>query len=118
MISEYTNPRVTFGNAMSFTVVVMGVFLSVFASVREISVLRIVIMIILGICYVFIGIYIYSLSAGNSLIWLRLTYLVGELILAMLIVTISKGAGISLLIMLPIIGHSVILFAPQVNAWE
>jgi signal transduction histidine kinase len=99
---------------MSFTIVVMGVFLSVFASIREISILRIVIMIVLGICYIFIGIYIYSLSAGNSLPWLRFTYLLSELILAMVIVYISKGAGISLLIILPIIGHSVILLAPRV----
>jgi signal transduction histidine kinase len=114
MISEYKNGSVTFGNVMSFTIVVMGVFLSVFTSIREISILRIVTMIILGICYIFIGIYIYSLSAGNSLTWLRLTYLLSELILAMIIIYISKGAGISLLIILPIIGHSVILLAPRV----
>lgn len=99
---------------MSFTVVVMGVFLSVFASVREISILRIVIMVILGICYIFIGIYIYSLSAGNTYTWLRVLYLGTELILAVAIIYICKGAGISLLILLPIIGHSVILLAPRI----
>jgi signal transduction histidine kinase len=113
MISEYTNPKVTFGNAMSFAVVVMGVFLSVFASVKEIYWLRIVIMIILGICYVFIGIYIYSISAANSLIWLRFLYIFVELILAVMIIVICEGAGISLLILLPIVGHSVILFTPR-----
>lgn len=113
MISDYKNAKVTFGNVMSFTIVVMGVFLSVFASIREISILRIVIMIILGICYIFIGIYIYSLSAGNTLTWLRFTYFFAELLLALSIIYISKGAGISLLILLPIIGHSVILLAPR-----
>lgn len=99
---------------MSFTVVVMGVFLSVFASIKEISILRIVILIILGICYIFIGIYVYSLSAGNPFIWLRFTYLLSELLLAMFIIYICQGTGISLLIILPIIGHSVILLAPRV----
>jgi signal transduction histidine kinase len=113
MISEYTNPKVTFGNAMSFAVVVMGVFLSVFASVKEIYWLRIVIMIVLGICYVFIGIYIYSISAANSLIWLRFLYIFVELLLAVVIIVICEGAGISLLILLPIVGHSVILFTPR-----
>lgn len=113
MISEYTNPKVTFGNAMSFAVVVMGVFLSVFVSVKEIYWMRIVIMIMLGICYVFIGIYIYSISAAKSLIWLRFLYIFVELVLAILIIVICEGVGISLLILLPIIGHSVILFAPR-----
>jgi signal transduction histidine kinase len=113
MISEYTNPKVTFGNAMSFTVVVMGVFLSVFVSVKEIYWMRIVIMIVLGICYVFIGIYIYSISAARSLIWLRFLYIFVELVLAVLIIIICEGVGISLLILLPIIGHSVILFTPR-----
>jgi signal transduction histidine kinase len=92
----------------------MGVFLSVFVGVREISILRISTMIFLGICYVFIGIYIYSLSAGNSLVWLRFLYIIVELALAISIIFISKGIGISILILLPVIGHSVVMFSPRV----
>jgi len=114
MISDYKNTQITFGNALSFTVIVMGVFLSVFVGVREISILRISTMIFLGICYVFIGIYIYSLSAGNSLVWLRFLYIIVELALAISIIFISKGVGISILILLPVIGHSVVLFSPRV----
>lgn len=114
MISEYKNTKVTFGNALSFTIIVMGVFLSVFVGVREISIMQIITMIFLGICYIFIGIYIYSLSASNSLVWLRFLYIVVELGLAISIIFISKGIGISILILLPVIGHSVVLFTPRV----
>ncbi len=114
MISEYTNAKVSVGNALSFTIVVMGVFLSVFVSVREISWLRIATIILLGICYIFIGIYVYSIAAGHSYIWLRFLYIFVEILLALSIIYISNGAGICLLILLPIIGHSVVLFAPRV----
>jgi signal transduction histidine kinase len=114
MISEYKNAKVSVGNALSFTIVVMGVFLSVFVSVREISWFRIATLILIGICYIFIGIYVYSIAAGHSFIWLRFLYIFVEILLALSIIYISNGAGICLLILLPIIGHSVILFAPRV----
>ncbi len=114
MISDYLNSKVSVGNTLSFTIVVMGVFLSVFVSMREISWVRIVTLILLGICYIFIGIYVYSISAGNHFVWLRFLYVVVEILLGVAIILISKGEGISLLILLPIIGHSVILFAPRV----
>ena len=67
----------------------------------------------LAICYIFIGIYIYSISAGHKLVWLRFLYIGVELIIAISIVMLSKGVGVSLLIFIPLIGHSVILFTPR-----
>lgn len=114
MISSYENPKVTFGLTMSFTGVVLGVYLSIFTSGAELTASRVIILSILATCYIFIGIYIYSISAGYKLVWLRLLYISIELIVGISIVVLSKGLGVSLLIFIPLIGHSVTLFSPRV----
>jgi len=113
MISSYQNSSISMGGVVSFSVVVLGVFFSVFASGITFSGLEIGSLILLGVTYIFIGIYIFSLASRYTLSWLRLLYFSCQILLASGISIIAKGSPAALLIFIPLMGQSVILLSPR-----
>ncbi len=101
------------GGVVSFSVVVLGVFFSIFAAGITFSGIEIAIFIFLGVSYIFIGIYIFSLASRFSLSWLRLLYFFCQVLLGSCIAIIARGSPASLLIYIPLIGQSVILLSPR-----
>jgi len=101
------------GGVVSFSVVVLGVYFSVFAAGHTFSGLEIAALICLGVSYIFIGIYIFSLASRFTLTWLRLVYFLGQMLLGSGISLLAHGTPASLLIFIPLIGQSVILLSPR-----
>lgn len=96
------------GTDLAFALVVFISFFSAFSSSPVTSLFLILIITILGIAYISNGIYGFSYvrKSENSLI--RIIYFISQLVLGGLIVFYSRGAGISTLILLPLVAHAVI----------
>lgn len=96
------------GTDLAFALVVFISFFSAFSSSPVTSLFLILLITILGTAYISNGIYGFSYvrKSENSLI--RIIYFISQLVLGGLIVFYSRGAGISTLILLPLVAHAVI----------
>ncbi len=71
-------------------------------------------MVVLGLAYIFVGIYGYAYCAKSELSIIRVGYFLVQIPLGGLIVSLGRGAGFNGLILLPLAGHAVILLS---EAW-
>lgn len=96
------------GTDLAFALVVFISFFSAFSSSPVTSLFLILIIILLGTAYLLNGIYGFSFvrKNGNSLI--RVLYFISQLLIGGLIIFYNRGAGISTLILLPLVAHAVI----------
>lgn len=101
------------GPILAFAFVVVGVFLSIFGSSREITNATIIAMVILGTCYLFMGIYGYIICAKSTDRMIVYFYFAGQLLIGGSLIFLSRGAGLSPLLLMPLIGQTVMLLAPR-----
>lgn len=99
------------GTDLAFAVVVLMAYFVTFSSLHSASRLEILAMISLGISYIAMGIYGYAYCSRADEKWYSISYFVVQIILGGCIVYLSKGAGLHLLILLPLTGHSVVLLS-------
>jgi signal transduction histidine kinase len=97
------------GMDLAFAVVVLASYLATFSSIKEASLTNIGLLIILGILYVNIGIYGYSIASHSSSNWLKVFYFVIQIPIGGLIVYLGGGIGYNALVFLPLAGHSIVL---------
>ena len=101
------------GATLAFAVVVMGVFLSIFVTLREITSVVIAVIVLAGTTYVFLGIYGFSIVSRLSNSVIHMAYFMVQLALGGLIVFLSKGTGVSVIILFPLIGQTVMVLPPR-----
>ena len=113
MRSVNKKPQITFGAAMSYTIVVMGVLITTIAVNDYSNKLRIVILVSVSILYLLIGLYIPSTQIFSITKISRYFYIVLQLAITAVIIYQSNGIEVSLLILIPIIGQSVLLYSTR-----
>lgn len=96
------------GTDLAFALVVFISFFSAFSSAPVTSLFLILIIIVLGTAYISNGIYGFSYVRRTNNPALRLVYFLSQFLLGGLIIYYGHGAGLSTLILLPIVAHSVI----------
>jgi signal transduction histidine kinase len=96
------------GTDLAFALVVFISSFSAFSSAPVTSLFLILIIIVLGTAYISNGIYGFSYvrRSGNS--FLKVIYFLSQFLIGGLIIYYGRGAGLSTLILLPIVAHSVI----------
>jgi len=97
------------GMDLAFAVVVLASYLATFSSIREATLTNIGLLILLGVLYVNIGIYGYSLASKSSTIMTRLLYFLVQIPIGGLILYLGGGIGYNALVFLPLAGHSIVL---------
>jgi signal transduction histidine kinase len=97
------------GVDLAFAVVVLASYLATFSSIREASLVKIILLILLGIVYVNLGIYGYSLASKSQFIWEKLLYFMIQIPIGGLIIYLGGGVGYNALVLLPLAGHSIVL---------
>jgi signal transduction histidine kinase len=101
------------GPTLAFAFVVMAVLLSVFGTFREFTNIQIGAIVLLGICYVFLGIYGYHICTRTEDIRIAYLYFLCQLLIGGSMMFLSNGVGVSPMLFLPIIGQSVVTLQPR-----
>lgn len=96
------------GTDLAFALVVFIAFFSAFSSSPITSLFLILFIILLGTAYILNGIYGFSYVRKNSNPFIKVLYFVSQLLIGGLIIYYNRGAGISTLILLPMVAHAVI----------
>jgi len=96
------------GTDLAFALVVFIAFFSAFSSSPITSLFLILFIILLGTAYILNGIYGFSYVRKNSNPFIKVLYFVSQLFIGGLIIYYNRGAGISTLIILPMVAHAVI----------
>ncbi len=107
---QYSN---TVGATVAFAVVVMGVLLSVFVTLKTVTSLQIAITVVSGILYVFFGIYGFSLARKAENLNSRIIYFIIQICLGGLLLYLSQGIDIGPLILFPLVGQTVLVLPPR-----
>ncbi len=94
---------------IAFAVVVLASYFATFASLRQAMLWDILLMIVLGSVYIFVGIYGYSYCVNANMNVVRIGYFLIQIPLGGLIVSLGKGAGFNALLLLPLVGQAVAL---------
>lgn len=94
---------------LAFAVVVLASYFATFSGLKEASVFNIAMMAILGIAYILLGIYGYSYSARSNNLYWHLIYFAIQIPLGAAIVYLGKGAGFNAMVLVPLVGHAVVL---------
>ena len=103
-------PVHTGGDAdLAFAVVVLASYFTTFSTLQTASSFDLLMMIALGMTYIAVGIYGYSLVAGKQKLGLQLLYFAIQMTLAGFIVHMGKGVSFNAMVLLPLAGHSVVL---------
>ncbi|HSM23481.1 MAG TPA: sensor histidine kinase [Anaerolineaceae bacterium] len=94
---------------LAFAVVVLASYFAMFSSLKEANLWQLLIMVVLGICYITIGIYGYNfVSKKKSFYWSKFYFLI-QIPIGAIIVFLGKGAGFSAILLLPLAGQAVVL---------
>lgn len=96
------------GTDLAFALVVFISFFSAFSSAPVTSLFLILIIIVLGTAYISNGIYGFSYVRKSSSSAVKIIYFLSQFLIGGLIIYYGRGAGLSTLILLPIVAHSVI----------
>jgi signal transduction histidine kinase len=116
MVSGKSDIR-TGGDAdLAFAVVVLASYFATFSGLKDPSPVEIILMMGLGISYLAIGIYGYSIAVRSSSIVLKMLYFAIQIPLGAAIVFLGKGAGYNALVLMPLAAHAVILL-PNRNSY-
>lgn len=97
------------GVDLAFAVVVLASYFATFSALHAATNLEIGLMIGLGIAYITLGIYGYKYVARSNNMLLHLLYFAVQIPLGSVIVYLGRGAGLNVLILLPLAGHAVVL---------
>jgi signal transduction histidine kinase len=97
-------------------VIVLASFFAMFSAVeKSISLLNITLIMLCGTAYIALGVYGYDFCARSAWTLARPLYFGIQIFLGSFIIYLGKGAGFNSLILLPLVGHAVVLVAP---AWQ
>lgn len=97
------------GVDLAFAVVVLASYFATFSALHAATNLEIGLMIGLGIAYITLGIYGYKFVSRSNVMLLHLLYFAVQIPLGSIIVYLGRGAGLNVLILLPLAGHAVVL---------
>jgi signal transduction histidine kinase len=100
------------GADIAFAIVVFAAYFAIFSAIMNITVVDIVLLVILGISYIVVGIYGYAFCARSGSLQLRLAYFITQILMGSGILYFGQGVGFGAVLLLPLVGHSVILL-PQ-----
>jgi signal transduction histidine kinase len=95
-----------------FALIVLASYFPIFNVLPTSSPIEIVLLIFTGTAYILMGIYGYNYCTQSSSHLVKLAYLLVQLPLGGMLIYLGKGAGFNAMILLPLAGHSVVLF-PQ-----
>jgi signal transduction histidine kinase len=112
-MSQQTNTtKITLntGIDLAFALVVFVTFFTAFSTSAISSIFLILVIVCLGVAFLSNGIYGFSFARRSSSFFVKLVYLIVQLLIGGLIVYYGRGAGFSSLILLPIVAHTAILF--------
>lgn len=96
---------------LAFAIVVLSSYFAMFSAIKTPNIFRIISMVILGIAYISIGIYIYAYCLKRKSNQLYLLYFLIQVTLGSLIVYLGEGSGFSAILLLPLAGHAVVMFS-------
>lgn len=112
------NPEITIktgsGTDLAFAIVVMASYFSIFSTEKNFNLWEILLIITLGITYIVVGIYGYRKCSQSNITFYKIIYFFVQIFLAGIIIYLGKGAGYIFMILLPLVGHSVIMLS---NKW-
>lgn len=110
-ISIKSRPSLKTGSGadLAFAIVVLASYFVAFSSITSASLVQIALIISLGVAYITIGVYGYGYCARSESFVFQLLYFLIQIPLGGVIVFLSKGAGFNALLLLPLVGHSVLL---------
>lgn len=94
---------------VAFGIVVLASYFATFSAIKNIALIDLFFIVAFGIAYISIGIYGFSYVARSEMLYTRLVYMIIQIVLGGLIVSLGKGAGFSALLLLPLAGHAVVL---------
>jgi signal transduction histidine kinase len=112
IMAQRRNLHITLGSGsrLAFAIIVLASYFAMFSQVQKItSFLDIALMMVLGTAYIALGVYGYDFCAHSASFAPRLAYFSLQIPLGALIVYLSHGAGFNALILLPLVGHAVVL---------
>lgn len=89
----------------------LAAYFATFSAIKNISLTDLFFIVVFGIAYISFGIYGFSYVAKSDLLYARLVYLIIQVTLGGLIVSLGKGVGFSALLLLPLAGHAVVLLS-------
>jgi len=96
---------------LAFAIVVLASYFAMFSAIKSPNIFRIISMVLLGIAYISIGIYIYAFCLRRKNIQWNLLYFFVQVSLGSLIVFLGEGSGFSAILLLPLAGQAVVMFS-------
>ncbi|PKN87145.1 MAG: hypothetical protein CVU46_05370 [Chloroflexi bacterium HGW-Chloroflexi-8] len=96
---------------LAFAIVVLASYFAMFSAIKSPNIIRIVSMVLLGIAYISIGIYIYAFCLKRKNTHWNLFYFLVQVSLGSLIVFLGEGSGFSAILLLPLAGQAVVMFS-------
>lgn len=94
---------------LAFAVVVLASYFATFSGLKEASLFKIGMMAVLGIAYILLGTYGFSFCARSRNFTFQKLYFLVQIPLGAAIVYFGKGAGFNALVLVPLVGHAVVL---------
>ena len=99
------------GADLAFAIVVMASYFATFSSFKDISVVKIILLIGLGVAYLTTGIYGYAYCARSKSVFWQLIYFAIQIPLGGAIVYLGQGVSYNAMILLPLAAHSVVMLS-------
>jgi len=96
---------------LAFAIVVLASYFAMFSAIKSPNIFRIISMVLLGIAYISIGIYIYAYCFRRKNNQWNLFYFLVQVSLGSLIVFLGEGSGFSAILLLPLAGQAVVMFS-------
>lgn len=125
--NKFVSSRVTFstqhlfrtgkGIDLAFALVVLASFFATASAIHQATSLEIALMVIFGTFYLMVGIYGYHYCVRSRSLALQLAYFAVQIPLGGLLVYLGKGAGYNAIILLPLVGHSVLMLPGKWDYW-
>jgi signal transduction histidine kinase len=115
-VDNINRPIIQTGSSinLAFAIVVMASYLSIFSSFEPESIQILIWLTLLGIAYLSVGVYGFKFVSRQPTRSLIVSYFICQMTLGGVIVYLSRGNGLTLLILLPLAGQSVLLLQ---NLW-
>ncbi len=110
-VESLNRPVIQTGSSinLAFAIVVMASYLSIFSSFEPESIQVLIWLTLIGIAYLSVGVYGYTYVSRQPTNSLIIAYFITQMLLGGIIVYLSHGHGLTMLILLPLAGQSVLL---------
>lgn len=97
------------GTDLAFAVMVLASFFTMFSTIKDISVGKLTVIILMGVVYLANGVYGYAYCANRGSYPLVGVYFALQILLGGGIILLGESAGFNAILLLPLAGHSVVL---------